>query len=75
MFTSPKQVIWKKKEILFFGLVHKDCFYLHLLAQFLVVLQLPLMFKGFETLSLGRGGPVLHLTVRPHPFTYALGAF
>lgn len=33
------------------------------------------MFKGFETPSLGGEGPVLHLTVGPHPFTYVLGTF
>lgn len=71
MFTKTGN-LGKKKEILFSGSVHKDCFYLHLLAQFLVVLQLSLMFKGFGSPGLGRGGPVLPLTVGAHPFTQLL---
>lgn len=50
-----KQVILKKRKMLFFGSLHKNCFYLHLPAQFLVVLQYPPIFMYFSTFFSLRG--------------------
>lgn len=55
MSTLLKQVILGGKEMLFFGSLHKNCFYLHLRTQFSVIGQKnACVLSGLEGIGLAR---------------------